>query len=140
MKFNMVSNQMLDSEKKKLYERITILIGAKISYLVSKKGGWKGREVHAHIGIPESRQTEYKDFNKYQRRISKRDLVLCLGGGIVSTDELVEKCAKTEKEEEYLTTLQIYENKELKEIIKNIQSVGLDPVEILKKAYKDHVK
>lgn len=139
MKINMFKKGMLDSEKAKLFERITILIGEKLSYLGSKEGGWKLREIYSHVGIPEARQSEYKNFNKYKRRISKKDLILCIGGGIVTTAELIEKCAKTEKEKEYLSTLQIYENPELRSILKEIQDEGLDPVEILRKAYKDHL-
>jgi hypothetical protein len=137
MKINMIKKGMLDSEKAKLFKRITIVIGDKLSYLVSKDGGWKAREVYAHVGIPEARQSEYKNFNKYKRRISQKDLILCIGGGIVAIDELIKKCAENEKEEEYLTTLLIYENQELREILKEVQNAGFDPVEILRNALKN---
>lgn len=117
------SKLMLDSQKDKLYERITKLIGYKLAFLITKAGGWKQREIHRHVGIPESRQSEYKDFKKYQRRISLRDLSLCLGGGIITVAELIEKCAQDEKEVEYLKTLLIYENVELQEVVKNLPVV-----------------
>lgn len=132
MKINMVPKVLLDSEKTKLYERITRLIGEKLSYLISDEGGWKAREIYSHVGIPEARQSEYKDFDKYKRKISRRDLIMCLGGGIVTVEELIGKCATNEKEKEYLGTLELYENQELRDAIKETKLKGYDPVEILK--------
>ena len=134
MKLNMSPSKMLDSEKVKLYERITQLVGLKLEFLISEAGGWKQREIHEHIGIPESRQSEYKDFKKYNRRISLRDLALCLSGGITTVSELIKKCAINDRESEYLKTLLIYENVELQEIVRDLQAIGLDPVEILKRS------
>jgi len=53
-----------------------------------------------------------------------------------TTQGLVKKCATNEKEKEYLGTLELYENKELRDVIKKIKLKGLDPVDILKEAYE----
>lgn len=55
---------------------------------------------------------------------------------IKTTQELVKKCDKDKK---YLGTLLLFANPELQKVIKDIQSVGLDPVDILKKAYKGKI-
>lgn len=140
MKINMIPKGILDSEKAELYVRITKLVGEKLSYLISREGGWKAKEIYAHLGIPESRQSEYKDYDKYGRRISKKDLIFCLGGGIVTVDELINKCSENEKERDYLRTLRIYDNQDLRDVIKAVEDIGLDPVEILRKALKEYVK
>lgn len=140
MKVNMSPSKMLDSEKVKLYERITQLVGEKFAYLITPTGGWKQREIHEQIGIPESRQSEYKDFGKYGRRISKRDLTLCLAGGIITVEELIKEVAEDDKEIEYLKTLEIYEDVPLQKIIQDVREAGLNPTEILKAALGKHLK
>lgn len=132
------TNILLDSQKARLFERITRIVGEKLSFLITEAGGWKQKEIHQHIGIPESRQSEYKDFEKYGRRISLRDLSLCLSGGIINVAQLIDNCANNEKETEYLKTLLIYENVKLQEIVKNLQSVGLDPTGILEKEWEKY--
>jgi len=130
------TNILLDSQKVKLFERITLAVGEKLAYLITEAGGWKMKEIHQYIGIPESRQSEYKDFEKYGRRISLRDLSLCLGGGIITVANLINHCAENEKETEYLKTLLIHEDTKLQEVYKNLESVGLDPAKILEKEWE----
>lgn len=128
------TNKLLSWEKKKLLERVTRYIGQKIS----TTNNLKDIEIYKYLGIPNTRISEWKDFDKYQLPISKRNLALCLGGGIVNVNELIENCAETEKEAEFLKTLSIYENKPLQDAVKDIQDAGLDPVEILQRALKEY--
>jgi len=129
-------NKLLDFEKRNLLEKITRYIGQKLS----RTNNLKDIEIQKYLGIPNTRLSEWKDFDKYKIRITEKHLALCLGGGIVSVEELINNCTDNEKEAEYLKTLELWEDVPLQEMIKRCKAVGLNPLEILKESYKEQLK
>ena len=132
-------DRLLDSEKAELLIRITKFVGERFEEMTGPAGIWKQREIHEAFGIPGPRQTMYSNYDKYNRRITLKDLALCVGGGIVSVKELIENCAEAEKEMDFIeTTFGILENQPLREVIIKLKSVGIDPVNVLEKALADY--
>ena len=98
--------KMLDSEKEELFIKITKFVGERLRAMIKlTKGRWKQREIREHFGISESKQTIYANYNKYGKRITKKDLVKCIDGGIITTQELIDCCSSNLKELNFLEKL-----------------------------------
>ena len=127
----------LESEKKELLRKVTMYLGDRIRDLTTKRiGKWTHREIAKRYGIAQNRQSEWKDYEKYERCLSFQDLILVIGGGFVAVEELISNCAQNEKEEKYLGALRIYEDEELREAATRAVKRGLKPGKILSDALK----
>ena len=121
------TNDFLKFEKKKLFKKLTEYIGNKIESTTD----YDKIEIAQHIGISTSRFSEWKNYDHYKQIMSENNLIRCIVGGIVTVNELIEKCAETEKEREYLTALKIHENKGLQKAIAEAEENGIDVEKIL---------
>ncbi len=122
-------------QKRDLLQKITALVGRKLHYL-NKLEGRTYLEISDATGIPNNRISEYFHFDKHQRALTKEHLSLFIGGGIVEVAELKKTLELSEAERDYLETLNVYEDKKLKEYAMLLKKGGFDPGEILKKAWE----
>jgi len=121
------TNSFLKFEKKKLFKKLTIYIGNR----VETNPDYDKVEIAQHIGISTSRFSEWKNYGHYKQVMSENSLIRCIVGGIITVAELIENCAETDKEREYLSALKIHENKALLKAITDAEDHGIDVEGIL---------
>lgn len=126
------TNNFLKFEKKNLFKKSTIYIGNKVESTTD----YDKVEIARHIGISTSRFSEWKNYDHYKQVMSENNLIRCIVGGIITVEELIKKCAETEKEREYLTALKVHENKTLLKAIADAEGNGIDVEEILQMLIK----
>ena len=117
---------MLSVEKKNLMKKVTQYIGKKLAYLTTVEG-LTNLEVNEIYGIPSNRVTEFQDYGKYKRAISELQLKIAIGAAMVTVKELIEKIDLTEKEQLYLETLIIHEDRSLTAKIAEVKTRGGNP-------------
>src|SRR6056297_1639551 len=90
-------NYLLEDERKELFGRITEYIGRVFHHMNTKaKPRWSGKEIAAVYDIQNTHVTEFKNYKKYKREISYNELSKLIAGGLVTVNELIDHCAKTE--------------------------------------------
>lgn len=119
-------------EKKKLMIELTRQIGTKFQILNLE--GWTDKEIYEKTGIPQSRITEIKNFDRYNIRITEWALASLISAGFITVNELKEKVTGLSKEgEEFIDDLAFYKNKELRKVAQQASRMGIDVVSLIKK-------
>ena len=96
-------DMLLESERKELFGRITEYIGGKFREMTTQANRrWTGKEIATFYDIQNTHVTEFKNYKKYKREVSYNELSKLIVGGLVTTKELMDKCAKTEKEKAWI--------------------------------------
>lgn len=95
------TDEFLSVEKKDLLKRITIYVGKKIEKIKNFKG-YKYGEIARKLKVQNARISEWIHCHNYDQNISENDLERCVEEDLVTVDELIKECSKTEKEEKYL--------------------------------------
>ena len=129
-------NDLLQAEKKDLLVKISRYASRVIRYK-TEVDRWTATEISAATGIPNTRLTELKHFDKYQRPIGEKLLAIAIAGGLMSVDDLIKNVDLNENERRYVEALVIYELPEVRKLIFEILQAGADPVEPLKKYLAD---
>ena len=94
---------LLEDERKELFGRITEYIGGIFTYMTTKaKPRWSGKEIAAIYDIQNTHISEFKNYKKYKREVSYNELSKLIAGGLVTVRELIDECAKTEKEKVWI--------------------------------------
>ena len=91
------TDELLNYEKKQLLKRVTRHIGKLID-----QADVLGVEYEKYLGIPGSRISEWKNYDKYQTTISIKHLGIVIENGVVSIDDLIKVCAENDKEIKFL--------------------------------------
>ena len=149
-------------EKKRLFEKLSDLVGRRILYLRSEGGGsWTQNEIMQAYGISPPRQSELTgrlaDKN-LDKTISKHDFIVCLGRKLVSIKEILASKMLTQKEKEHLIdNFSLHEDDNLIQAIKiskdndfnptealdlanQLAEMGENPIEILKNHLQQKIK
>jgi len=125
-------NDLLRAEKKDLLIKISKYASDVIKHKI-EVDRWTATEISVSTGIPNTRLTELKHFDKYQRPIGEKLLAIAIAGGLMSVDDLIKNVDLNENERRYVEALVIYELPEVRKLIFKILQAGADPVEPLKK-------
>jgi len=129
-------NDLLRAEKKDLLIKISKYASDVIKHKITVDR-WTATEISVSTGIPNTRLTELKHFDKYQRPIGEKLLAIAIAGGLMSVDDLIKNVDLNENERRYVEALVIYELPEVRKLIFEILQAGADPVEPLKKYLAD---
>ena len=132
---NIETEYLRSKDKKALRIKITRYI-AKVLEDMHDTKGYSGVDIAKIYGLERSKQTEYKNYDKYHRTVSFPDLALIIRGGIVTVDELIKNCAETKAEKEFFKSLVIYEDDALREAAYKLLKAGIKPSKILQDALK----
>lgn len=123
-------------EEKRLFEKLSDLVGRRILHLRSEAGGsWTQNEIMQAYGISPPRQSELTgrlaDKN-LDKTISKHDFIVCLGRKLLSIKEILASKMLTQKEKDHLIdNFSLHEDDKLVETIKISKDMKLDPTETL---------
>ena len=119
-------------EKRQFFQKITVYI-ARVLIFMKKVDKWEYAEIAERTGLRQNRLTEIVNHENYNKLgVNERNLILLLGGGIVSIKELKEKVQLNKREQEYLDTFAIYEDRELRMEVAKVKKLGHNPTKILK--------
>lgn len=116
---------MRKQEKKNLLKKFTVFTGKKLEYK-NRIEGWTDKEMSEACGIAQTRLTEIKNFQKYQRLITETYLAAFIGGGIVTIKEIEKGVDLNESERKYIGTLLFYENQHLIKDVSKAMDDGID--------------
>jgi hypothetical protein len=125
-------------DKKRLYEDITVYVGRKLEQLNLE--GWLDKELSEKTGIVQTRITEMKNFKKYKRPILEKYLAAFIGGGIVTTKEIIENVPMNAEGKSHVKDLEFYNNPEARILFKRLKDAGIDPIAALSDALKNATK
>jgi len=123
-------------ETEELYRKITIFIRKKLLYMLEVEE-WQGTEIAEKYGFASNRQSEIKNPAKYpEARVGKPTLKGLIGGGFVTTKEMLNGIDLNEKEGNHIKGFAIYEKPGLHAELLSYEDADINPVDILK-AYKE---
>lgn len=143
---------MRKTEKKEFYKRLTKYVGKAIDKW--NLDGWLDKELYNKTGIIQTRLTEIKNFDKYGRPITEKYLAAFIGGGIVTTKDLIKHVATTQEEIQHIKDLEFYgdekqriESNKLKDLgvnpaensalARQLKEAGIDPIKVMKAALEE---
>ena len=118
---------MRKTEKKEFYKRVTKYVGKAIDKW--NLDGWLDKELYNKTGIIQTRLTEIKNFDKYGRPMTEKYLAAFIGGGIVTTEELIKNVAKTPEEIRHIKDLEFYGDKKQRIESNKLKDLGVNPAE-----------
>jgi len=125
-------------EIEELYKKITVFIRKKLLYMLEVEE-WQGTEIAEKFGIASNRQSEIKDPVRYPNaRVGRPTLKRLIGGGFVTTQELLNGVDLNEKEQNHIKDFAVYEKPGLHEELLSYEDADVDPVKILRLYKKEH--
>ena len=119
---------MLVKEEKILMDKVTVAVG---NLLDRHSDKWTAREISEVSKVSQTRLTEYRNFEKYQRRITVNHLVKLIGEGFLMVEEIIAVAVDlSDAEKKHLREMNFYENTSLRKLVVKNKQNGIDPIEL----------
>jgi hypothetical protein len=132
--------KMRKSEEKVAFGKLTKYIGKVFTYM-NQVEDWTVTEIAEKIQQPLNRVSEVKNYSKHQRPINEQFLASCIGGGIITMEEILAKAGLNEDEKGYVGNIvSFYKNKDLRMAYIAAEKEGIDVLSLIQKAREDKKK
>jgi len=120
---------LLAKEEKRMLEKVSVAVQRLLRRLDDR---WTGREISQATGVANSRISEYRDYDKYQRPISLNHLIKFLRKGFFTMQDVIDVTdGLNVNEQEFLLDLGFYENTTLRRLVIQMKrDNNLDPLEL----------
>jgi len=120
---------MLAKEEKQLLELVTPVVERLLRKMDDR---WTAREISQATGVPTSRLTEYRDYARYQRRISFKNLIRIIGSGIFTMEDIVKEAGEslTQKQKTHLIDMSFYEDPTFRRLAVENKKKGVGQLEL----------
>ncbi len=125
------------SDKKKLFGKVTIALGEIITELNKDPNDpWLDGEISELTGIHQSRLSEIKNFQKYNKPVNSKILSRLILGGIIVIEDILIRIKCSEEERRYLVEVGFLEDIETIKTIKEAIKAGVNIKTVLRDAIK----